>query len=102
MFTAVGWTVYCFDSWTYLLFLGLSFLWFLLSASLGVYTTVLAGLSGGCRFGVLGTFRFIFQLLSFEVNFSVVVLIAGCYLLGFASMSVLSVYRLHVPLLLYS
>ena len=77
-------------------------MWFLLSASLGVYTTVLSGLSGGSRFGVLGTFRFIFQLLSFEVNFSVVILIVGCYLLGFASMSVLSVYRLHVPLLLYS
>jgi NADH-quinone oxidoreductase subunit H len=73
-----------------------------LSASLGVYTTVLCGLSSGSKFGVLGTFRFIFQLLSFEINFSIVILIIGCYILGFSSMNVLSVYKLHIPLLCYT
>lgn len=100
-FTIVGWTVLGYDAFYDLLAFDYSIFIFLICSSVSVYTVLLTGLSSNSRYALLGSFRFIFQLIGYEINFSAFILCIMLYAIGAQFASGVVIFRGHLIILFY-
>jgi NADH:ubiquinone oxidoreductase subunit H len=100
-FTVVGWTILGYDSFYDLLGFDYSIFLFLICSSVSVYTILLTGLSSNSRYALLGSFRFLLQLIGYEINFSVFILCVLLYTLGMNFSSGVIIFKMHFIALFY-